>query len=78
MLHQISMLAVGAMVALSIFFVFRPHQPLNGIQPPLGTLVATECAAYPETGAIPPEYGCEKSDPPQATAGEPDDSSARP
>jgi hypothetical protein len=58
MLHQISMLAVGAMVALSMFFVFRPHQPLSGMQPPLGTLVAAECVAQPETSEMPPEYGC--------------------
>jgi hypothetical protein len=77
MLHQIAMLAVWAMMALSIFFAFRPHQHLNGIQPPLGALVATECVAYPETGTIPPEYGCEKFDPARATVSEPD-GSARP
>ncbi len=77
MMHQISILAVGTMVALSIFFAFRPHQHLSGIQPPLGTLVATECIAHPETGAIPPEYSCEKFDPAQVTAGEPEDA-ARP
>jgi hypothetical protein len=60
MLHQISMLAVWAMV-----------------QPPLATLAATECVAYPESGTIPAEYSCEKFDPAQATAGEPE-GSARP
>jgi hypothetical protein len=73
MLHQICILAAGAMVALSIFFVFRPHQPLNGMQPPLGALVATECVAHPETAAIPPEYSCVKFDPALATEREPDE-----
>jgi hypothetical protein len=58
MLHRISLLVVGAMVALSLFFVFRPHQALDGMQPPHGTLISTECVAHPETSAIPPEYGC--------------------
>ena len=60
MLHWISMFAAGAMVALSIFFVFRPHHPLNGIQPPHQTLAGTGCVAPPETNAMPPEYSCEK------------------
>jgi hypothetical protein len=34
MLHWISMFAAGAMAALSIFFVFRPHHPLSGIGQP--------------------------------------------
>jgi hypothetical protein len=58
MLHRIFMLVVGAMAALSIVSVFRPRQTLNGMQPPLGTLVTTECVAHPETSAMPPEYGC--------------------
>ena len=53
------MLVAGAMVALSIFFVFRPPQP-SRIQPPHPTLAATGCAAHPETSAIPVEYSCEK------------------
>jgi hypothetical protein len=65
-------MAAGALVALSIFLVFRPHQQLEGIQPPLGTLAATECVAHPETGAHPPEYGCVEFDPAQAPDGEPD------
>jgi hypothetical protein len=28
------MLVAGAMVALSMFFVFRLHHPSNGLQPP--------------------------------------------
>jgi hypothetical protein len=59
MLHRITMMVAGAMVALSIFFIFRPLQPRR-IQPPHPTLAATECAAHPETSAIPAEYSCEK------------------
>jgi hypothetical protein len=73
MLHRISILVAWAMVALSIFFVFRPRQPLNGIQPPLGTLAAAECVAHPETGAIPREYSCDQPDPAQVSASEPDE-----
>jgi hypothetical protein len=58
MLHRIFMLVIAAMVALSIASVFRPRQTLDGLQPPLGTLVATECVAHPETSAMPPEYSC--------------------
>jgi len=56
----ISMFAAGAIVALSIFFVFRPHHPLSGIQPPRQALAATGCVDRPETSAIPAEYSCEK------------------
>jgi hypothetical protein len=54
------MFAAGAMVALSLFFVFRPHHPLSGMQPPHQTLSGPSCDAPPETGVMPPEYGCEK------------------
>ena len=60
MLHWISMFAAGVMVALSIFFVFRPHHPLSGIKPPHQTLAGSGCVAPPETNAMPPEYSCEK------------------
>jgi hypothetical protein len=60
LLYRIFMLVAGAMVALSIFFVFRPHRPLSGIQPPHHTLAGTGCVAPPETSAIPPKYSCEK------------------
>jgi hypothetical protein len=70
MLHRICILAAAAMVALSIFFVFRPHQQLDGFQPPLGTLAAAECVAHPEKSAHPPEYGCVEFDPAQAGEGE--------
>jgi hypothetical protein len=48
------------MVALSIFFIFRPHHPLSGIQPPHQTLTGMGCVAPPESGLIPREYGCEE------------------
>jgi len=60
MLHRISLLAAWVMVALSIFFVFRPLQPPSRTQPPLETLVDMHCVAYPELGAIPREYSCEQ------------------
>jgi hypothetical protein len=53
------MLVAGAMIALSIFFVFRPHRPSTGIQPP-HQLAVTTCEASPEAVAMPPEHGCEK------------------
>jgi hypothetical protein len=43
---------VGAMVALSIFFVFRPDHRSSGIQPPHQTLATTVCEALPETDLI--------------------------
>ena len=54
------MFAAGAMVALSMFFVFRPHQPLSGIQTPRQALAGTPCVAPPETGLVPREYSCEE------------------
>jgi len=57
MLHWISMLIAGAMVALSIFFVFRPHHP-GRTQP--RTLEAASCVAPPETDSMPREYSCEQ------------------
>jgi hypothetical protein len=59
LLHRIFMLVAGAMVALSIFFVFRPHRP---IQPP-HQLAATACQTRPETSTVPPEYNCENAIP---------------
>jgi hypothetical protein len=60
MLHRICIFLAGVMVALSMFFVFRPHHPLGGIELPQGTLAATGCVDRPETSAIPAEYTCEK------------------
>jgi hypothetical protein len=57
MLHRISMLVAAVMVALSIFFVFRPHQPFSRIQPPLAPAV---CADPPENTVMVREYSCEK------------------
>jgi len=53
-LHRILMLVAGAMFALSIFFVFRPHHPSTH------QLATTACETSPETGAMSPEYSCEK------------------
>jgi hypothetical protein len=52
-------LVAGAMVALSMVFVFRLHHPSSGIQPQ-HRLAATTCEAPSETDAMPPEYSCEK------------------
>jgi hypothetical protein len=60
MLHRICIFVAGVMIALSIFFVFRPHHPLGEIQPLQETLAATGCVDRPETSAIPAEYSCEK------------------
>jgi hypothetical protein len=54
------MLVAGAMIALSIFFVLRPHQPLSGKQPPHQTLAGTGCDSHPETNLIPAEHSCDK------------------
>jgi hypothetical protein len=70
MLHRICILTVAVMAVLSIFLVFRPHQQLDGFQPPLGSLAAAECVAHPVTGAHPPEYGCVDFDPARATTSE--------
>jgi hypothetical protein len=53
------MLVAGAMIALAIFFVFRPHRLSDRIQPP-HQLAVTACENPPEAVVMPPEYGCEK------------------
>ena len=58
LLHRIFMLVAGAMVALSMVFVFRLHHPSSGIQPP-HRLAATACEHPPETALVPREYSCE-------------------
>ena len=58
--HAISIIAAGAMVALSVFFVFRPHQDDRGIMPRYGGLIGNQCAAAPDSDLIPTEYSCEK------------------
>jgi hypothetical protein len=55
MLHWISMFAAGAMVVLSIFFVFD-RIPSVGYS----RLVRRWLPDRPETSAIPAEYSCEK------------------
>jgi hypothetical protein len=60
------MLVAGVLFALSIFFVFRPHQPLSMLQPPHRMLSATPCGAHPETSAVPAEYTCETPTNPNA------------
>ena len=45
------MLVAGAMVAMSVFFVFRPLQP-SRIQPSHPTPAATRCAARPEARSL--------------------------
>ena len=50
------MLVAGAMIAPSIFFVFRPHRPSTEIQL-AHRLAGTACEAPPETVAMPPGYG---------------------
>jgi hypothetical protein len=57
--HKVSTLVAWVLVALSIFFVFRPQQPLNRLQPPHKMLSAKPCGAHPETSSIPAEYSCE-------------------
>jgi hypothetical protein len=57
--HKVSTLVAWVLVALSIFFVFRPQQPLNRLQPPHKMLSAAPCGAHPDTSAIPAEYSCE-------------------
>jgi hypothetical protein len=52
MLHRILILVAVAMVVLSLFLVFGPHQPTGGLPHPLA---AAGCAAPPENAALPPE-----------------------
>ena len=54
------MLVAEAMIALSIFFVFRPHRSFTGIQPP-HQLAVTTCEASPEAVTMPPKRGCEET-----------------
>ena len=56
MLHRILMLVAVAMVVLSLFLVFGPHQPTGGLPHPLA---AADCEAPPENAALPPEQTCD-------------------
>jgi hypothetical protein len=57
--RAISIIAAGAMIALSVF-VFRPHPHDRGIRPPYAELISKQCAVAPENDLIPAEYSCEK------------------
>jgi hypothetical protein len=56
--HAISIIAAGAMIALSVFFVFRVHHDDATIRPPYAGLIGNHCAATPDNGQIPTEYTC--------------------
>jgi hypothetical protein len=58
--HAFFMIAAGAMVALSIFVVFRPHHDGRVSSPPYTGLIGDQCAATPDTPLIPVEYSCKK------------------
>jgi hypothetical protein len=58
--HAFFMIAAGAMVALSILLVFRPHHDGRVSSPPYTGLIGDQCAATPDTPAIPVEYSCKK------------------
>ena len=57
--RAISIIAAGAMIALSVF-VFRPHPHDRGIRPPYAELISKQCAVAPENDLVPAEYSCEK------------------
>jgi hypothetical protein len=57
--RAISIIAAGAMIALSVF-VFRPHPHDRGIRPPYAELISKQCAVAPENDPIPAEYSCQK------------------
>jgi hypothetical protein len=48
------------MVALSVFFVFQPHQGNRGISTPYGGFIGDQCDAAPDSDLIPAEYSCKK------------------
>lgn len=57
--HTISLVAVGAMMALSVFFVFRPPH-YKAVKPPSTKLIEHQCATTPGGDLMPPEHTCEK------------------
>ena len=60
-IHTISLIAAGAMIALSVFFVFRPpHNADKMVKPSSTELIEEQCAATPGSGVMPPEYTCKK------------------
>jgi hypothetical protein len=59
--HTISLIAAGAMIALSVLFVFRPpHYADKMIKPSSAKLIEDQCVATPGSGVIPLEYACRK------------------
>jgi len=57
--RAISIIAAGAMIALSVF-VFRPRPHDGEIWPPYAELISKQCAVAPENDLIPAECSCEK------------------
>jgi hypothetical protein len=53
------MLVAGALVALSMFFVFRPSQHAGGLQRPYPRLVGEACISHSEPLLTPAEYTCD-------------------
>jgi hypothetical protein len=58
--RTITLIAVGAMIALSVLSVFRqPHYDDKTVKPP-SALIKDQCASTPGGGLMAPEYTCEK------------------
>jgi len=58
--HAISIIAACTMIALTAFFVFRPHHNDKGSPPLRAGLIGNQCAATPDNGQMPTESACEK------------------
>jgi hypothetical protein len=59
--HTISLIAAGAMIAVSVFLVFRlRHYTDNVTRSPSTGLIDDRCAATPDHGMMAPEYTCDK------------------
>jgi hypothetical protein len=59
--RTISLIAAGAMIAVSVFLVFRPrHYTDNVTKPPSAGLIDDHCGATPDNGLMAPEYTCDK------------------
>jgi hypothetical protein len=58
--HAISMIAAGAMIALSLFFALRPHEDNKEIGPSDSRSMGSKCQSAPDNDLIPVEYTCEK------------------
>jgi hypothetical protein len=55
--HAISLIAAGAMIAVSVFLLFRPR---HYTESPSTGLIDHQCAATPDHGLMAPEYTCDK------------------